>query len=915
MNQESEEELGETRPVGNGSRAEGSQDIGLSLPSDCIDSASGITLDYFVPRAPKEVEARASESPTGTRYSTIRAHAKGGLGMVFLAQDHELEREVALKVIQPQFISNLASSTRFLLEAKLTGRLEHPGIVPIYGLGQYPDGRPFYAMRFIQGKSFQEEIETFHRANPVKNSRTFDSRDFRGLIRRFIDVCNAIHYAHEKGVIHRDIKPANVMLGNYGETLVVDWGLAKLLQPNAQSPMTENGSLPKFSEQSTSSTLDGDVMGTPLYMSPEQALGNNSELTVSSDIYSLGATLFVLITGAKPVEGNSRHDLLDNVRKGRIQYVRDKVPRCPRALDAICRRAMARETADRYPSAKLLAEDLDRWMADEAVQALKGRESWVELSGRLMRRYRNWTVSVSVALLLITLTSILAAFFVNDARRKEHQALNEASQYRQDALSRYRMSRDAIDSWLVNSSEALTYFPATQSIRKEMLTRAARDYATLGESTSADPELKLESIRAILRVGDIQMDQEEYSGALSNYQKALAALSNEPVTTKETGDLLLRWRLEAARAIYKLGVLSASELQSEKSADYFAESLSKFEQLHAENPQDLSINLAMVTTLNHNAAMLFDNAKYNEAVTFNEKAVAVLTENPSDSEQYTEQYTLALARSRIGLGRVLAKLGRVAEASTAQSSAIEQLQTLTITVPDHPAYLEALADAIISRAVLENSTGDWTAQLKDFQAAKELYSRLRQSMPDVPRYAESFAVTLTDIGLIQLQADRLTESLESFRAAQQQLQALVDYYPRVSSFRFHLAAVLDGLTQIYLEQGLNDAAIESGVATFLLYEQLVAQDPSQLAKYSEREAVVFSHIARARLAKGEKDGAIVEFQKARQYLEQLRDALPQIPDYRNELAFVLFYMGTTEFQQNDPTAKANFESALRCGVD
>jgi serine/threonine protein kinase len=232
VSSEASDGLGETKPIGSEHSAEETGDYS-STHSVKIDDENvgpaGITLDYSVPRRADTAESGVQDVQAGSRYSRIREHAKGGLGLVFLAQDHELQREVALKEIQPQFV-------RFLLEAKLTGRLEHPGIVPVYGLGQYPDGRPYYAMRFIQGESFQEEIEAFHRENPIENSSLFDSRDFRGLIRRFIDVCNAIHYAHEKGVIHRDIKPANVMLGKYGETLVVDWGLAKLLYEPRASP-------------------------------------------------------------------------------------------------------------------------------------------------------------------------------------------------------------------------------------------------------------------------------------------------------------------------------------------------------------------------------------------------------------------------------------------------------------------------------------------------------------------------------------------------------------------------------------------------------------------------------------------------------------------------------------------------------
>jgi serine/threonine-protein kinase len=161
------------------------------------------------------------------RYHILRTHARGGLGEVFVALDQELRREVALKQIQEQFADHTASRTRFVREAEITGGLEHPGVVPVYGLGQYADGRPFYAMRFIRGDSFKDAIERFHHAEGGR--RPLDQRmlELRQLLGRFIAVCNTMAYAHSRGVVHRDLKPANVMLGSYGETLVVDWGLAK----------------------------------------------------------------------------------------------------------------------------------------------------------------------------------------------------------------------------------------------------------------------------------------------------------------------------------------------------------------------------------------------------------------------------------------------------------------------------------------------------------------------------------------------------------------------------------------------------------------------------------------------------------------------------------------------------------------
>ena len=200
-----------------------------AAPAACWIKSLTPTCRPVWPRCPllrtwiRTISFRPTEA--GPRYRVLRPHAEGGLGEVFVAEDQELHREVALKEIKKEYAREEVSRGRFVQEAEITGGLEHPGIVPVYGLGTYADGRPFYAMRFIKGDNLKAAIERFHATEPVR----FDSLEFRQLLGRFVDVCQAVAYAHSRGVLHRDLKPGNIMLGKFGETLVVDWGLAKVV--------------------------------------------------------------------------------------------------------------------------------------------------------------------------------------------------------------------------------------------------------------------------------------------------------------------------------------------------------------------------------------------------------------------------------------------------------------------------------------------------------------------------------------------------------------------------------------------------------------------------------------------------------------------------------------------------------------
>jgi tetratricopeptide (TPR) repeat protein/tRNA A-37 threonylcarbamoyl transferase component Bud32 len=338
----------------------------------------------------------AYEPDTRERYTLTRLHAQGGLGQVWLAVDGDLNRQVALKELRSERGSDPTLAARFLDEAKVTGQLEHPGIVPVYELARRPgDGRPYYTMRFIRGRTLAEAARDYHRTREAGQAGPLD---LAALLNAFVAVCNAVAYAHSRGVIHRDLKPQNVVLGDFGEVILLDWGLAKLVGRPEEAAAFSSVALDTF--EGHAATMPGQVLGTPSYIPPEQAEG--AAVNHLSDVYGLGAILYEILMGRPPFEGSDTRELLRRVVVEPPVRPREVVPATPRALEAVCLKALAKKPSDRYRSAAELADEVRHFLADEPVRAY--REPAGARAGRWMRRHR--TLVSGAAILLVT---VLAA--------------------------------------------------------------------------------------------------------------------------------------------------------------------------------------------------------------------------------------------------------------------------------------------------------------------------------------------------------------------------------------------------------------------------------------------------------------------------------------------------------------------------
>jgi serine/threonine protein kinase len=299
----------------------------------------------------------------GTRYRLLERIARGGMGVVYAAEDQMLARRVALKVLDVP-IPDSDFAHRLNREARVLARLEHPGIVPVHDVGTLADGRVFYTMKFAEGQRLDSHIDSV----PSLPDR----------LRLFLRICDAVAFAHAGGVLHRDLKPANIMVGAFGEVLVMDWGLAKILRDSTapETPadpdatiihMPNSNSTETESTQATAVTGHGTILGTPGYMSPEQARGDIAQLDQRSDIFSLGALLRFLAAAPSPQQA------------GRSNTRKDK------SLDAICTKATANHPNDRYSSVSDLSADVSRYLDGLPVTAR--RENLLDIIARFYRRH------------------------------------------------------------------------------------------------------------------------------------------------------------------------------------------------------------------------------------------------------------------------------------------------------------------------------------------------------------------------------------------------------------------------------------------------------------------------------------------------------------------------------------------------
>jgi serine/threonine-protein kinase len=886
------------------------------------------------PTSPAEAVAAA------TRYRVLRLHATGGLGEVLVAHDEELNRKVALKRLQAPHTDNPESRSRFVREAEITSRLEHPSIVPVHAVGKDAEDRPFYAMRFIQGDTLRQACTRFHAADQPGREPGERRVALRQLLSRFVAVCNTIAYAHSQGIVHRDIKPDNIVLGPFGETLVIDWGLAKEMNESGSSegegtepPIAGDGSA-DTRPRGTPPTRDGAVMGTPAYMSPEQAAGRADVLGPASDIYSLGATLYLLLTGVAPYQGRPVPEILDRVKRGDLLPPRQRNKDISPALNAICLKAMARQPEDRYPSALALAADVEHWLADEPVSAW--REPWTTRLRRWSGRHRT-LMAVAAAVMAVALVSLtVATVLLNAANQREREARalaqqneteandqrhqaehqrDEAHRQQEQATQNFKLARQAVDQYCRQvAQDPRLQEHDLEEMRTGLLRTAAQFCDEFVRQRSDDPEVLGEQGRAYLLLGFITDETGAKPEAIHHYQKArdiFAALAQaqpavvayqrdlamsharlgqvleatgQPAPAREEFDEAFRIRQElvqahAAEADYQndlaashhlLGMWHLKNREWGPASEELGKAIEIRQELLRTHPNVIDYQTGLADAHN-NRAIVFRGLRQHERA--EEELLPVLTTWDRLARDYPRvpDYRSRLAMSHFNLAVLYTDQHRLDEAETSNKIARDLQEELVRTHPTVSDYQRKWADTYFSLGDVYDKSRRFAEAEDAYGKALALHKELAETHPTVTSYAVKLGKTYCHLGYFLKNQRKPEAALDRFEQAVLTQQAVLERQPGQPDARESLGYIQDGRAMTLMQLQRPREALEAWNQAVEMAQVMPETQPG-LAQARERLGMM--HAGRAT--------ALMQLQQPREALQAWNQAL-DLAEGRNRL--------------------------------
>jgi serine/threonine protein kinase len=846
----------------------------------------------------KPDEANGGETGLGDLgdFHLVAEVGRGGMGVVYEAIQRSLNRRVALKVLPFAAAMDPTQLRRFQTEALAAAQLHHTHIVPVYSVG-CERGVHYYAMQFIEGQTLAQAIadrrrmerpspgldsprphEAFrlsgagHDATAAEERRSPDlarsvdsaplrspstatladrGREFfRTAATLGIQASEALDHAHKLGIVHRDIKPANLLIDVAGSLWITDFGLARL-------------------QDDAGLTMTGDLLGTLRYMSPEQALAKRGYLDHRTDIYSLGATLYELLTLRPAVEGQDRQEVLRKIAQDEPAPPRRLNPSIPRELETILLKAMSKEPQSRYATAQELAVDLDRFLEHKPIRAK--RPSLLERTAKWSRRHRI-TVATAFLFLLVAVVALAASSLI--IARKQREVEKQRDEARQAVDDMYV---DVAQEWLAQRA-------ALEPMQHKFLQKALGYYQRFGGDDTNEPSARLRTAVAYRRVGEIQEKLGHHREAKSAYRRAakiLEGLAAQEARPDQYVRELATSEGDLARLLSRTGHQREAQPLALRAIDRL-ERLVGVAPSAPQNRFELARAHMLVTHLGTDGRTC--ERAYRRAIELLEKLAA---DSPSMSE-----YRLGLARAHSCLGLLLRDFGRPADAAESYRRAIHLGEKLVSEFPYVPDYARALALSLDDLAQLGGFTDNPSEIEQLFRRAIELGEKLAAGSPTVPLYKYRLAGTWSNFGNYCVDRGKLSEAVSDYRRAISLLEELVAALPSSIDYQTRLTMIRNNLADT-LRLLKHPAAAELECRSAISQAQRLPTEVTSAPKFQRELAIIHITFAEVMQVAGRPRDAKQATARAIALLQKLSDA-----QSRADLAWIL---STTEFTQlRDP---------------